>query len=230
MSRLICLISLLAVGMLPLSVRADWPFSSSKSSEPHWGSKEYFEMRASDPPGSRQEYKFGKLWPPQPRPVGPHQTFVHRYHHTHYWPYPYNCQDREAVAAFVNTQVSNGWLDQTTLYDYHFDQVTNELNSSGRAHLDWIIAHVPPEYQQVNVAISRDAMRNSQRTANVQREIGQIAGVHPGFQVVTRLADPIGRPAAEVQSIFTSAQENMPLPILSKTAGDTGSGGGSSSN
>jgi len=226
MSRLICLVSLIAVGVFSTQSRADWPFSS-KSDAPHWGSKEYHEMRAADPPGARQKYKYGKLWPPQPRPVGPHQTFVHRYHHAHYWPHPYNCQDREAVAAFINVQVSNGWLEQTTLHDYHFDPATNELNSSGRSHLHWIIMHVPPEYQQVNVALSRDATQNSTRVANVQREITQVAGANPGFQVATRLADPTGRPAAEVQSIFTSAQENMPPPILSKTAGDTGSGSSS---
>lgn len=203
---------------------ADWPFFSS-SDGPHWGTKEYYEMHASDPPGTRQVYKFGKLWPPQPRPVGPQQTCVHKYYHTHYWPHPYNCQDRDAVASFVNMQVSNGWLEQTTLYDYHFDPVTNELNSSGRVHLNWILTHVPTEHQQVNISTSREPARNLARTANVQREIAQAAGANPGLQVVTRLADPVGRPAAEVQSIFTNAQENMPLPILSKTAGDTGSGG-----
>jgi len=223
MSRWTIIGSLLAILAATPTTRADWPFFSSKGG-PHWGSKEYYEMHANDPPGGRQVYKFGKIWPPQPRPVGPSQTFIHKYHHAHYWPHPYLCQDREAVAAFVNTQVSNGWLEQTTLHDYHFDPVTNELNSSGRVHLHWIVSSVPAEHQQVSIALSRDPEKNSLRTANVQREIAQLAGANPGIQIAMRTTQPVGRPAAEVQSIFTSAQENMPPPILSKTAGETGSG------
>ncbi|WP_437229745.1 hypothetical protein SH661x_001602 [Planctomicrobium sp. SH661] len=213
-----CLVMVLVVSG---SARADWPFFANDGG-PRRGSPEYYQLHANDPPGARQVYKYGKLWPPQPRPVGPHQLWAQKYHHAHYWPYPYTCQDEASVRAFQDTQVANGWLSQTTFYDYHFDLQTNQLNSSGQDHLRWILVHVPPEYQQISVAISADASKNSARIANVQRDIAQMAGGNPGLQVAARLADPTGRPAAEVQSIFKSAQENMPPPILPPDAGDAG--------
>lgn len=226
MARYALMISLVLIVVPHPSAWADWPFFA-KENGPLRGSPDYYEQHAADPPGARQIYKYGKLWPPQPRPVGPHQLFAHKYHHTHYWPQPYLCQDRAAVASFVNVQVENGWQAQTTLYDYHFDAQTNELNSSGKSHLHWILVHVPAEHQQVSVAATSEQSRTSARMANVQREVTQLAGTSTGLQVTARITDPVGRPAAEVQSIFTSAQENMPPPILSQTAGDSGN---SSSN
>jgi hypothetical protein len=206
-----------------LTARADWPFFAPEG-QPLRGTPEYNQLHAGDPPGARQVYKHGKFWPPQPRPIGPAATFAHRYHHTHYWPYPYTCQDRAAVHSFVNVQVANGWQQHTTLFDYHFDPVSNELNSSGKAHLNWILFNVPPEHQQVTVATANEPARTSARMANVQREVAQLAGANPGFPILARRVEAVGRPAGEVQAIFTSALENMPPPILSQTAGDAGGG------
>ncbi|SFJ30189.1 hypothetical protein [Planctomicrobium piriforme] len=216
MARLHGIVALLLLTTAQVA-QADWPFWSDDGLRR--GSKEYYEAHASDPPGARQVYKDGKLWPPFPRPTGPHQLFVHKYHHTHYWPYPYVCDDRESVRTFVDAQVSNGWLSSTTLYDFHFDPATGDLNSAGKEHLYWIVHHVPMEYRQVHVAIGQDPKVTTERSRSVEIELARLGGSDPSMPVLTRYADPVGRPASEVQAIFRSAQENMPPPILSQGSG-----------
>ncbi len=206
------------VALLVLAVTssavADWPFTAKDGLKR--GSKEYYEARASDPPGSRQHYKAGKLWPPYPRPVGPNQTFIHKYHHTHYWPYPYNCEDQQATRDIINTQVTNGWANATTMHEYHFDPATGELNSSGMRHLQWIVQSVPEEYRQIHLATTYDPQVNSERTRSIQQGLLKIAAADPSMVVNPRIANPDGRPGTEVNMIFQKASESMPPPVLSQ--------------
>ncbi|WP_437203225.1 hypothetical protein [Planctomicrobium sp. SH664] len=178
------------------------------------GSQEYYEAHAAEPTGSRQVYKYGKLWPPYPRPVGDHQPFWQKFHSTHYWPLPYVCADRETVHTFLDTQVQNGWTSATTLYEYHFDPQTNDLNSSGRAQLAWILTHVPEQYREVYVSIASTPEISSSRMSSVEKTLASYAGAGQHVAVVPRLADPVGRPAAEVQFIFKSALENQLPPKI----------------
>lgn len=224
MLRLSQVLCLLLVALFARTTLADWPFFTTDG--PRRGSPEYYEAHAADPPGARQKYKYGKLWPPTARPSGPHQLFVHKFHHTHYWPFPYICQDRQEVATVAATQIQNGWIMATTLYDYHFDPQTNELNSSGKSHLRWILVHVPEDFRQVHVCVDDLADVTATRTVSVQRELARIASPDHSVPVLTRISDPVGRPASEVQSIFKSAAENMLPPILSTSS----SGGNESSN
>jgi hypothetical protein len=204
--------------------RAGWPFWTENGVRR--GSQEYYDMHAADPPGARQHYKYGKTWPPQPRPSGPHQLFVHKFHHTHYWPYPYSCQDQQSIASFIDVQIRNGWETATTLYDYHFDPETNELNSSGEKHLQWILTHAPLEHRQVHVCVADRPDQTTARTVSVERELAQMAGTeHGNVVVLTRVGDPGGRPGSEVQTIFKAYQEHMPPPILSQDSGSDQSGG-----
>jgi len=215
------MIALLVLAALPQSAQADWPFWANDGVRR--GTREYYETKAADPPGARQHYKAGKFWPVEPRPTGPSQTFIHKYHHTHYWPQPYVCLDRENTHAILNSQVSNGWIDATTMYDYHFDAATGELNSHGQHHLAWIVTHVPAEYRQVNLAQGIDPIINSERVRSVEQYLTRLPGADRSLIVQMRVSDPNGRPAGEVQRIFKAAQENAPPPILSKlTAGDEG--------
>jgi hypothetical protein len=214
MARWLLLSSLILAVSPASAAMAGWPFFAEDDGPEPW-SEEWYALRAADPPGARQHFKYGKAWPPFPRPVGPHQTFWHKYHHTHYWPHPYTCMDRAVVQSFVDVQTTNGWLEASTLYDYHFDGLTNELNSSGKAHLRWIMTHVPEQYRQILVATDAEPSVTAQRTAQVEQEMHRQFGSEKGIPVLTRLANPVGRPASEVQAIFQSARENMPPPMLS---------------
>ena len=214
-----CLLVLLgSVG----SVQAEWPFFAEGGLRR--GSPEYYEARAGDPPGTRQKYRYGKLWPVRPRPVGPEQTLIHKYHSAHYWPFPYICADRAAVRQVMDAQVFNGWQTGTTLYDYHFDPVTHELNTSGMQHLQWMLTHTPEQFRQAHVAVAADPEFNSVRMMNVEREVARLAGDGSSVPVLMRVADPLGRPAAEVQFIMTTAQQQMMPPVIKYTgAGEGGS-------
>jgi hypothetical protein len=109
-------------------------------------SKEWYEMESQAPVGARQKEHAGQLWPPFARPTGEGMQFSHKYHHAHYWPYPYNCEDRDFVRSLSAQQVANGWVSHTTLYDYHFDAETHKLNNSGNLKLKWILEHAPEAF------------------------------------------------------------------------------------
>lgn len=179
------------------------------------------------PVGARQKTFWGKLWPPFPRPVGKKQPFLHVYHDVHYWPYPYVCQDRETVNLYRDIQATNGWAEATTLYDFHFDPLTGDLNSSGRRQLTYILTAVPEQYREVHVAVSLNAQDAHSRTRNVELAVAQLAG-GSSVPVLSRVATPYGRPADEVNQIFIQALEGMPAPIIQSAAGGGSSGGAES--
>lgn len=219
LSWLACLLAMLCVSS---QASAAWPFFSEDGLRR--GSPEYYEAHAGDPPGTRQRYRYGKMWPVQARPVGPSQTFIHKYHTAHYWPHPYKCQDRASVRAFMNIQVQNGWQSATTFYGYHFDGKTNELNSAGQQHLSWLMSHVPVQHRQAYVVVAADPEANSTRILSVEKTIASAVGNQQAIPVHSRVADPLGRPAHEVQYILEGAASGA-LPPVIKYDGAGSSGG-----
>ncbi len=136
--------------------------------EPRWHTAAWWQMRAQEPVGSRQVECKGKQWPPYPRPVGPEQPCCHIYHAEHYWPWPYMCTDRQFVLDMTRTQEANGWLCETTLYDYHFNADTNDLTVPGKLQLKWILENVPASYRTVWVQQAEDPAVSQQRMKNVR--------------------------------------------------------------
>lgn len=187
------------------------------------GTPSYHRLHAGSPVGSRQRVHLGKLWPPRPRPVGPHQPYWHKYHAATYWPWPYVCQDRMVVAATQLAQIENGWCAATTLYDFHFDRETGELNTAGRRQLQWILTHVPPEFQQVYVSSSFEPRVSEARTMSVQDELSQLSVSHD-VPVSLRVAAPLKRAAGVVEAIDRASIESTPAPVI--TYQGIGSGGG----
>jgi hypothetical protein len=190
---------------------AGWPFFADG---PKRGTAEYYCQRADDPVGERQKFHHGKAWPPFARPCGPEQTCVHKYHANHYWPYPYNVQDQGDVRLALQTQVNNGWCTATTLYDYHFDPSTHQLNSSGQQHLNWIFTHTPPQYRQVYIASAQNVAQNDVRTQSVQQALANYSTGDTAIPITMRATHALGRPATEVEQIFTNAASNALPPAI----------------
>ena len=188
-----------------------WPFTADG---PRKGSREYYEMHAGDPVGQRQVYKYGKLWPPQPRAMGEPATCVHRYYASHYWPYPYNLMDRADVNAVSDAQIMNGWIAATTFYSYHFDGETNVLNSAGRAQLEWLMGSVPVEHRRAFVATTGDSTKNNLRIMQMQSAVAELVGDAGSLPIALRVSTPTGRPAEEVENIFQQRIDNMDSPII----------------
>lgn len=180
------------------------------------------------PPGGRQiEYK-GKLWPPFPRPVGKEARHVDQYHYTHYWPHPQNCEDRSSVRAVMNIQAANGWVEATTLFNYHFDPETHALNSSGVAHLEYILFRVPAQYRTAFVQRARTAQADQLRVASVQAAASDILQDGSLPPIALRRARAYGTSAEEVDMISRKFIAGTPTPRLGGGAGAGGAGSAAS--
>lgn len=189
----------------------------------------WYQQRANDPPGARQILKHGKYWPPYPRPQGPKQTFSHAFHDAHYWPYPYNCQDRMDVQNLFDAQTSSGWALATTLHDYHFDADTQQLTRAGESQLMWVLNSVPAQYRTVYVSQGVTTEMGQMRLAQADkfmRESG-CANIPP---IVMKYEIFNGRPANEVDRLRFLELQSIPRPrlFLIGVAGRQGGGGGGS--
>ena len=192
-----------------------------------------YAERACDPIGARQVTKKGKQWPPYPRPTGPANLPSHLYHAAHYWPHPYNCQDREYVRSLSGAQTSNGWITMTTLYDYHFDPDTHQLNASGRMQVRWILENAPARHRYTFVQRGIDQAASEVRLAAVKNEAVLLVGEEQAPPVLLRITSPLGRPAEEVDALRRKERDTIVNPRITPPIGTNNigasqaSGGGS---
>ena len=203
-----------------VELQAGWPFFSKDG--PPRGSDEWYAMHASDPIGERRVYKYGKFWPPQPRPTGPKQLWVHKYYTQKYWPLPYVCEDRATTVGVWDTHSANGWQMATTLYDYHFDQESQALNQAGQSHLLWILTSVPAERRHISVQSAMDPSISQIRLANVQAAATSLQG-NASVDVALSMTPAAGRPAEEVQWLYEQQQSLRTPPQIQYSAGASSS-------
>ncbi len=174
----------------------------------------YYESRASEPVSTRQRYYKGKYWPPYPRPQGPYLPWIHRFHAEHYWPYPYNYQDRFVVRDVLRKQIANGWVAATTLYDYYFDPDTQQLTRSGRLRLKWILQNAPESHRIIFVQAVDEKEANELRLASVKEQARALLGDATLPPVMLRVTSPLGRPAEEVRNIRDAELQSQPKPRI----------------
>lgn len=187
----------------------------------------WFTSKEDSFPGSRQKVAHGKTWPLQPRPAGPAEPLVHRYHTAKYWPDPYRWEDRATVRDHLCAQTSAGWITATTLYDQHFDPITQDINQAGKLHLNWILLHAPASHRLAWVAAAGNSEDSQKRLLNVQAEAAAIAG--PNMPpVLLRVAMPTGTSAHEVDLIRRAYLGSMPQPRIPFDTLSEGGAGGSS--
>ena len=227
-----------------------WPWSKSEADKPSFLSRltpsflrksesslpdtdvraqnrdDWYAQRAADPPGSRQRYIHGKLWPPVPRPTGKAQLLSHRFHTSHYWPYPYACYDRAIVKKLSELQTHNGWVKQTTLYDYHFDSDKQELNRAGRERLRWILINAPRKHRNVFVQAAYSEAESIRRMRSVRSESIDIVGRDSVPSIMARNTQPLGRPAAELKVIRQAELDSQLPPRISSPLGQSAEPGG----
>jgi hypothetical protein len=198
---------------------------SEECKPPRRYSDEWWAIEADRPVGARQKYKKGKMWPPYPRPTEKKQHFWHQYHAAHYWPHPYVCEDRNSVRSMAELQINNGWISETTIYDYHFDEETLELNHSGELHLRWIMQHAPEHRRLVWVQTAFNTDVSQQRLDNVRESAIAMVGEANIPPISLRVATPTGRPALEVDVIRRAEIESIPEPRIIYEALPGGTGG-----
>jgi hypothetical protein len=225
-------LSLLCLSAVTLCASVARAQDANTCPEPRWHTEAWWRLRAQEPVGTRQVEHDGKLWPPYPRPVGPEQPCAHIYHAEHYWPWPYMCTDRQVVLDMSRIQEANGWLSETTLYDYHFNAETNELTVPGKLQLKWILENVPPSYRTVWLQQAEDQAVSQQRMVNVRAIASRFVSQTNLPTIAFRPTTAPGRPAVEVDHIRRKELESIPNPRIAFEAGAGGAnstaGGGSS--
>ena len=235
-SRRWSLLGLMALGTLVPSIGQagliPWPWHRNappRMTEYRAEREAEYAERACDPIGARQVTKHGKQWPPYPRPTGPANLPSHLYHAAHYWPHPYNCQDREYVHSLSAAQVSNGWVTMTTLYDYHFNSDMHQLNASGRMQLRWILENAPARHRYVFVQAATDQATSELRVAAAKNEIITLIGDDQAPPVLVRITSPVGRPAEELDNIRRKERESIVNPRITPPIGTNNIGSSSAS-
>ncbi|MGD9853901.1 MAG: hypothetical protein AB7U20_03030 [Planctomycetaceae bacterium] len=209
--RICSLAGLMILFAVPQSARAEGIFSRGT---PDAGTPEYYQYHCNSPVGCRQVCCKGKLWPPRPRPTGPHQPCAHKYHAATYWPWPYICQDRALVNATAFSQIENGWIASTTFYDYHFDPETHTLNSAGRQHLQWMVTFVPEEFRRAFVSATFNPQGTDARVASVETEMIGLLGNGHTLPIETLVTQPLQRSARVVEQIDRTYSDNLPIPQI----------------
>ena len=200
-------------------------FMDEENCGPEPGSSDWWAEKALLPPGGRQKCYKGKMWPPQPRPTVEAQQFTHAYHSEHYWPMPYVCQDRAYVRDIVAAQDQNGWQQQSTLYDRHFDK-DQQLTAPGRFQLMDILEVNPLQYRTVYIQSAFNIEIDNVRLANVQQLLAEMTGGADEIPVILRRGRDYSRPASEVKAINDLYHDTTPSPRLASQSG--GGGGGAS--
>lgn len=168
-------------------------------------------------PGATQKERKGLLWPPFSRPTGKEAPLARQYHYNKYWPYPHTCEDRNAVRSAMAQQRHEGWISETTLYDLHFDPSTQQLNSSGIAHLKWILYETPHQFRTIHVAGVAASEINQIRLTQVQQSASELLGNGPeGIPPIQlrKFARPSLTPAQDIDMLRRSWVSGMPSPRL----------------
>lgn len=227
MKKIVLPLTLVLTGILQgCSTGPQWFGHRDKTSCHEPGSDAWWAEKAMLPPGVRQQYKKGKIWPPQPRSNQEPQQFSHTYYAEHYWPLPYVCQDRDAVRSMMETQVALGWQEETTLYNRHFHEETQQLTRAGELHLEYILHVVPVDRRAVYIQSTYDTALDAMRTDAVNSVMSGIGGNVGSVSVCVRECQQVGRPAAEVQQINERYTTTTPSPRIGSASGGGGGGGG----
>ena len=209
----------------PQLIESADPHNGAEAGTPQWWSE-----KAQITPGVRQKCKKGKIWPVRPRPTGEGQQFSHTFHDAHYWPLPYVCQDRQYVKNIMEIQKSNGWTEETTLYNRHFEPDDQILTRPGRLHLQRILEITPQHRRTVYVQSTRNPNIDNVRLTNVESAIAELAHGLERVTVSVRTGREYSRPASEEQIINDLYNSTIPSPRLGGAAasstGISGAGAG----
>ncbi len=111
-------------------------------------------------------------------------------------------------------QISNGWMQRNTLFNYHFDEETNALNHAGLLQLERILEDTPYQHRTVWIQKQRQAVVNELRVQNVRIESIALVGEHDLAPIEVRRATPNGRPADEIDRIREAELNTMPQPRI----------------
>ena len=148
--------------------------------------------------------------------------FKHRckldWHRNVAWPQPFIAQDRLATCSPFMAMTINGWRDQCTLSNFHFDPASQQLTEVGRLHVQQILREHPEAYRGVFVVRASTQENTDVRLDSVRQFVDNLAGQESSSEVRLTTVEPRGVPADDVQIISSKLRASMPDPRLPSAA------------
>jgi hypothetical protein len=147
-------------------------------------------------------------------------TVKRDWHRQNAWPDPFVYPDRASVISPLALQVSNGWRAQNLIGEYYFDTETQELSSSGKERVRFILTQSPPQFRTVFVQRAADPAKTATRMASVNRAAANAMPRGELAQVEETDLIPRGWPAEEINNTYVNMIKTAPAPRLPEAKSD----------
>lgn len=157
-----------------------------------------------------------------------YKGFCREFKYNNQWPEQFLDHDRSAARAPFTAMVAAGWRSQNTLSGYHFDDLSSELNETGRLKLRSILFETPLDWRSIYVLRADDPKVTTARVKAVQAmALGMLQGDQMPPLYVT-VNEPRGARGDVTNVVHQGLMENAPAPVLPPADRQSGSSAGGS--
>jgi uncharacterized membrane protein YgcG len=160
------------------------------------------------------------------------QEFSDEYHRNNDWPQPYSRLAEHSVRDPLDMQAENARMHLATLWDFHFDSGTAQLNSMGQKRLQNIVGQGGAMGQVIYVQRTPSTTETELRLDQVRRELTQLDLGGVAYDVAEARTTPtimVGEEAKRAMKIITNPSKPQGKnSSYGSGSGDFSSGGGSS--
>jgi outer membrane protein OmpA-like peptidoglycan-associated protein len=152
------------------------------------------------------------------------------YHRNNDWPKPYSGLAEQSVRVPLDIQAENARQHLATLWDFHFDSGTAQLNSMGQKRLQAIVAQAGAGGQVVFVQRTPSTAETELRLEEVRKQLSQLDLGDVNFDVAEARVKPteiVGKEAVHAVKRLTDPQTKEGKTTYSSGGGDFKDSGGS---
>lgn len=136
------------------------------------------------------------------------------------WPEQFLDHDRSAVRAPFQMMIANGWRSQNTIATYHFNELTGQLNDTGKLKVRAVLYDTPAEWRTVYVLRADRAELTAARMQSVQEFASELMQGDPIPQILLTTVEPRGTRGDVSDGVNRRFMENAPIPVLPPSAGE----------
>ena len=155
--------------------------------------------------------------------------FKHRckldWYRNNLWPDPFVAVDRISVCAPFVAMAQNGWYQQSTLSNFHFNPTTQELTEAGKLKVRHIVINHPEQYRKVFVLQTINDDATLTRVDSVQQAVASYTSGQNMPEVRLVSMEPPGKAADEVDAVNRLYRETLRPPRLPEFESTTNGGG-----
>jgi len=140
--------------------------------------------------------------------------FRAQWKHNRDWPEQYVDHDRAAARAPFAMMVANGWRSQNTMSNYHFDDLSGELNDTGKLKVRAILTNAPPQYRSLYVLQADSSEQTDARVRSVQQHAQIVMQRDAPPPVMVTTTEPIGASGEYVSGVTERGRTAAVPPVL----------------